>query len=163
MPEQKEINKMIAWRNDWCLFAKEVLHARLDEEQKAILRSVQHDKMVAVASGTARGKDYIAACAAICFLYLTPQFDKEGNLVKNTKIAMTAPTGRQVYNIMIPEIARLFKKAQFLPGRLLSDGIRTNYEEWYLTGFKSADDNTEAWSLPCSKHNVHSYRGIWYQ
>ena len=137
---------MRAWREDWCLFAKEVLHARLDEEQKAILRSVQHDKMVAVASGTSRGKDYIAACAAVCFLYLTPRFDSDGNLVENTKIAMTAPTGRQVYNIMIPEVARLYKKAGFLPGRLLSDGIRTNYEEWYLTGFKSADDNTEAWS-----------------
>lgn len=146
MSEQKALSRMKAWRADWCLFAKEVLHARLDEEQKAILRSVQHDKMVAVASGTARGKDYIAACAAICFLYLTPRFDKEGNLAKNTKIAMTAPTGRQVYNIMIPEIARLYKKAGFLPGRLLSDGIRTSYEEWFLTGFKSADDNTEAWS-----------------
>ena len=146
MSEQKAINRMKAWREDWCLFAKEVLHARLDEEQKAILRSVQHDKMVAVASGTARGKDYIAACAAVCFLYLTPRFDREGNLVENTKIALTAPTGRQVYNIMIPEVARLYKKAGILPGRLLSDGIRTNYEEWYLTGFKSADDNTEAWS-----------------
>lgn len=146
MSEQKAIKKMIAWRNDWCLFAKEVLKARLDEEQKAILRSVQKNKMTAVASGTSRGKDYIAACAAICFLYLTPRFDKEGNLVKNTKVAMTAPTGRQVTDIMIAEISRLFKRAGFLPGRLLSTGIRTNYEEWYLTGFKSADDNTEAWS-----------------
>lgn len=136
---------MRAWRDDWCLFAKDVLHARLDEEQKAILRAVQHNKMVAVASGTARGKDYISACAAICFMYLTPRFDAKGNLIANTKIAMTAPTGRQVFNIMIPEVARLYKKAGFLPGRLLSDGIKTNHEEWYLTGFKSAD-NTEAWS-----------------
>lgn len=29
---------------------------------------------------------------------------------------------------------------------MLSDGIRTDYEEWYLTGFKSSADNTEAWS-----------------
>lgn len=146
MSEQKAIKKMIAWRNDWCLFAKEVLKARLDEEQKAILRSVQKNKMTTVASGTARGKDFIAAVAALCFLYLTPRFGKDGSLEKNTKIALTAPTGRQVTNIMIPEVARLYKKAGFLPGRLLSDGIRTNYEEWYLTGFKSSDDNTEAWS-----------------
>lgn len=137
---------MIAWRNDWCLFAKEVLKARLDEEQKAILRSVQKNKMTTVASGTARGKDFIAAVAALCFLYLTPRFGKDGSLEKNTKIALTAPTGRQVTNIMIPEVARLYKKAGFLPGRLLSDGIRTDYEEWYLTGFKSSADNTEAWS-----------------
>ena len=93
MSEQKAIKKMIAWRNDWCLFAKEVLKARLDEEQKAILRSVQNNKMTTVASGTARGKDFIAAVAALCFLYLTPSFGKDGSLEKNTKIALTAPTG----------------------------------------------------------------------
>ena len=142
----KEHKRMMAWRNDWTLFAKEVLHARLDDEQKAILRSVQTNKMTAVASGTARGKDFIAACAAMCFMYLTPRFDRDGNLSKNTKIAMTAPTGRQVTDIMIPEVSRLYRKAGFLPGRLLANGIRTNYEEWYLTGFKSSADNTEAWS-----------------
>lgn len=144
--EEKGKSRMQAWRNDWPLFAKEVLHARLDAEQIAILRAVQTERMVAVASGTARGKDYIAAVAAICFMYLTPRFDKEGNLVKNTKIAMTAPTGRQVKDIMIPEVSRLFKKAGILPGVLLSNGIRTQYQEWYLTGFKSSADNTEAWS-----------------
>ena len=143
-PEKRQ-NKMRAWRNDWCLFAKEVLHARLDEEQKAILRSVQNERMVAVASGTARGKDYIAAVACICFMYLTPRWEN-GKLVKNTKIAMTAPTDRQVKNIMVPEVRRLFKAAGVLPGRLVGYDIRTQYEEWFLTGFKSSADNTEAWS-----------------
>lgn len=142
----KAKERMLAWREDWRLFAKEVLKARLDKEQEAILRSVQHNKMTAVASGTARGKDYVAACAAMCFLYLTPRFDSKGNLYKNTKVAMTAPTGRQVTDIMMPEISRLYKKARFLPGKLLSSGIRTDYEEWYLTGFKSSEENTEAWS-----------------
>lgn len=143
---QKGAQRIRRWQEDWNLFAKEVLGANLDKEQQKILSSVQHNKMTAVASGTARGKDYVAACAAMCFMYLTPRFDKNGNLSKNTKIAMTAPTGRQVKDIMIPEVARLFRKAKFLPGRLLSNGIRTNYDEWYLTGFKSSDDNTEAWS-----------------
>ena len=91
MIDPKLQKRMKLWREDWCLFAKEVLKARLDEEQKAILHAVQTEKMVAVASGTARGKDYIAAVAAMCFMYLTPRWDKNGNLVKNTKIAMTAP------------------------------------------------------------------------
>lgn len=143
---KKGAQRIRRWQKDWNLFAKEVLGANLDKEQQAILSSVQHNKMTAVASGTARGKDYVAACAAMCFMYLTPRFDKDGNLFKNTKIAMTAPTGRQVKDIMIPEVARLFRKAKFLPGRLLSNGIRTNYDEWYLTGFKSSEDNTEAWS-----------------
>lgn len=142
----KAQKRMKLWRNDWCLFAKEVLKANLDDEQKAILRAVQTEKMVAVASGTARGKDYIAAVAAMCFMYLTPRWDKNGNLVKNTKIAMTAPTDRQVGNIMVPEIRRLFRNAGCLPGRIVSHDIRTRYEEWFLTGFKAGDDNREAWS-----------------
>lgn len=141
------------WRTDWNAFVRDVLRARLDKEQQAIINSVQHNKMTSVASGTARGKDFVSACAALCFLYLTPKFDKNGNLIENTKVIMTAPTGRQVENIMVPEIWRLFKNALFrLPGRLVSQDIRTDYEEWFLTGFKASDDNTEAWS---GLHAVH--------
>ncbi len=142
----KEAAKFKEWRNDWNVFVKEVLKARLDKEQQAIITSVQHNPMTAVASGTARGKDFVAACCALCFLYLTPKFDKKGALVENTKIAMTAPTGRQVSNIMTPEVRKLWRKAGVLPGRAVSDDIRTNYEEWFLTGFKAGDDATEAWS-----------------
>lgn len=145
MDRSKQLKKLKEWRADWALFAKEVLHTRLDEEQQAILRAVQTEKMVAVASGTGRGKDYIAAVACLCFMYLTPRW-KDGKLVKNTKIAMTAPTDRQVGNIMVPEVRRLFKSAQVLPGRMVGHDIRTRYEEWFLTGFKASDDNTEAWS-----------------
>lgn len=144
--DDKAKNIMAAWRKDWVLFAKEVLRVNLDEEQKAILRSVQHNKMTAVASGTARGKDFIAACAAMCFMYLTPTL-QGAKLVGNTKIALTAPTGRQVQNIMIPEVTRLFRNAGgVLPGYLRSDGIKTDYSEWFMTGFKADDTNTEAWS-----------------
>jgi len=143
---QKWQKKYVAWRNDWNLFISEALHAHLDEEQKAIVSSVQRNKMTAVASGTARGKDFVAACVALCFLYLTPRYNSAGKMAKNTKVAMTAPTGRQVKDIMIPEVARLYRNAGFLPGRLLANGIRTDHEEWYLTGFKSSEDNIEAWS-----------------
>ena len=88
---EKAHRKMREWREDWNKFAAEVLKAKLDKEQQAILSSVQHNPMTAVASGTARGKDFVAAVAAMCFLYLTPRFDKSGNLVGNTKVAMTAP------------------------------------------------------------------------
>lgn len=144
--QQKLAYYMKRWRKDWCLFAEQVLHVMLDDEQKAILRSVQHNPRTAVASGTARGKDFVAAVCAMCFLYLTPRFDKNGVMVENTKVALTAPTARQVSNIMTPEFTRLFNSAKFLPGRLVSNDIRTDYREWFLTGFKASDDNTEAWS-----------------
>lgn len=134
------------WQNDWCLFAKDVLKVNIDIEQQKILRSVQKNSMTSVCSGTARGKDFIAAVAAICFMYLTPKFNSKGELVENTKIALTAPTDRQVGNIMYPEIMRLWKKAKVLPGRPKAYDIRTDWEEWFLTGFKASKDNQEAWT-----------------
>lgn len=142
----KHISLYNSWRADWNKFVRDVLCARLDLEQQDIVSSVQVNPRTAVASGTSRGKDFVAACCALCFMYLTPEFDSSGRLVKNTKIAMTAPTGRQVKNIMTPEIRRLLRQSKVpLPGRLVADDIRTEYEEWFLTGFKSSDD-TEAWS-----------------
>lgn len=147
MPNADKVQKYFEyWREDWNRFARDVLKARLDKEQQDILSSVQHNKMTTVASGTARGKDFVTACAVLCFMYLTPKFDKNGRLVENTKVALTAPTDRQIRNIMVPEFTRLWKNAGFLPGRLVSYDIRTNYSEWYLTGFKAGDENTEAWS-----------------
>jgi len=138
------------WQNDWNLAAKELLGISLDPEQQEILSAIQNNKMVSVSSGTARGKDYLAAVAAFCFMYLTPEFDAEGNLIANTKVALTAPTGRQVENIMYPEIVRLYNRAKkvfpILPGRLTGNDIRTDFEEWFLTGFKADEHNHEAWS-----------------
>lgn len=143
-------DRISRYLNDWVLFAKEVLGCMLDDEQAEILRAVQTNKLVSVASGTARGKDFVAAVAALCFLYLTPKWDDEGNMVENTKVAMTAPTGRQVENIMVPEVTRLYNRAirngVDLPGRLVANDIRTENEEWFLTGFKADEHNHEAWS-----------------
>lgn len=148
---EKGLRYMMAWRKDWNVFVRDVLGARLDNEQQAIVHSVQHNPRTAVASGTARGKDFVSACCCLCFLYLTPNFNSKGELVGNTKVIMTAPTGRQVYNIMMPEISRLYKRAVFLPGELQSSRIKTGYEEWFLTGFKASEE-AESWS---GLHAVH--------
>lgn len=152
---------MNEWRKDWVRFAQEALGVTLDEEQQAILRSVQHNPRTSVASGTARGKDFVAACAAMCFMYLTPRWRKNAygdiELAENTKVALTAPTDRQVVNIMMPEISRLYNRAKrrgiVLPGRLNSYNIRTDNDEWFLTGFKADEHNHEAWS---GFHAVHT-------
>lgn len=148
--EEKAISTIKEWRADWCKFAREALGAILDPEQAEILRSVQINPRTSVASGTSRGKDFISAVAAVCFMYLTPKWNKQGELFSNTKVALTAPTGRQVENIMVPEIHRLIRKARAkgvdLPGRLVGNDIRTEWEEWFLTGFKADDHNHEAWT-----------------
>lgn len=139
-----------SWNQDWCKFAREALGVNLDREQEAILSSVQHNPRTTVASGTARGKDFVAAVAGVCFMYQTPKWNTKKDLIANTKVALTAPTDRQVKNIMMPEIARLWNRAKkrgiVLPGRLNAYDIRTDYEEWFLTGFKADEHNHEAWS-----------------
>lgn len=138
------------WSEDWNLFIRDVLGATLDKEQQDIVTAVQHNKRVSVRSGTARGKDYVSACICVAFLYLTPVWNSKGEMIANTKVAMTAPTGRQVNNIMFPEVSRLVNKAKSrgieLPGRLTGTDIRTENDEWFLTGFKADEHNHEAWS-----------------
>lgn len=154
---RKAVTLIDTWREDWNKFVRDGLGVRLDREQQEILTSVQFNPRTSVASGTARGKDFVAACAAVSFLYLTPRWNRRHELVENTKVALTAPTDRQVKNIMIPEVARLFNRAKkrglALPGRLTSYDIRTNNEEWFLTGFKADEHNHEAWS---GFHAVHT-------
>lgn len=148
--EKAGISKIEAYINDWNLFAEEILGVYLDPEQAAILTSVQYNKRTSVRSGTSRGKDFVAAVAAVCFFYLTPKWNERGEMVENTKVAMTAPTERQVADIMFAEVGRIFNRAKDrdmgLHGRLSGYGIRTDNKEWFLTGFKSDDNNTESWS-----------------
>lgn len=154
--KEKGQEKIRTYREDpdgWNMFIKEVLKVDLDPEQQEIVRTCQHNRMVSVASGTARGKDFTAACIAIAFMYLTPKWDpvkKTPNglplMSENTKVFMTAPTDRQVGDIMYPDIAKHFNNAGMLPGRLVAYDIRTEWEEWFLTGFKADEYKTESWT-----------------
>lgn len=154
---QSGIDLLNSWRQDWNKFIREALGANLDKEQQAIVTSVQFNPRTSVASGTARGKDFVAACCAVSCLFLTPRWNSRKELVENTKVALTAPTDRQVKNIMMPEVARLMERAKqrgiVLPGSVTTDRIRTNSREWFLTGFKADEQNHEAWS---GFHAVHT-------
>lgn len=154
---KRGIALMNSWRADWNRFVRDALGVTLDREQQEILSSVQFNPRTSVASGTARGKDFVAACAAVSFLYLTPRWNRNRELIENTKVALTAPTDRQVKNIMMPEISRLYNRAKArgiqLTGRLNTYDIRTDNEEWFLTGFKADEHNHEAWS---GFHAVHT-------
>ena len=142
---------MAQWKRDWVLFAEQAFGVNLDDEQKDIIRSVQNNQRTSVVSGTSRGKDFVGAICGLCFLYLTPKFDKEGNLIGNTKVILSAPTDRQIGMIMVPEFTRLVlsarKRGVNLPGKLVGYEIQIpGYKEWFLKGFKADENNTEAWS-----------------
>src|SRR5437773_12398124 len=95
-------------KEDWNVFARDVLGMILDSDQQEILSAIQHNQKVSVVSGVARGKDVVAAVASMCFHYLTPRFDEKGTLISNSKTILTAPTDRQCTGIMMPEINRLY-------------------------------------------------------
>ena len=58
---KKGLELMNLWRADWNRFVREALGVTLDKEQQEILSSVQYNRRTSVASGTARGKDFVAA------------------------------------------------------------------------------------------------------
>lgn len=133
----KEEEAYRACRDDWRLFASCILGVRLDPEQQQILRAVQNHRRVSVRSGHARGKDYIAAVAATCFLYSYIP----------SKVIVIAPTQRQVDNILMPEIARIHKNARFsLAGKVLKNKIETTREDWHLLAFNTDKHRHEVWT-----------------
>jgi len=138
---ERDIKEVLipVWQNDWNRFARDVLKVDLDPEQKEILRAVQTERRVSVRSGNARGKDFVAAVASLCFLILNYP----------SKVINTAPTGRQVISIMLAEILSLYKRAQSvmpLGGRPLVDSIVFEDTTHYLLGFKAGDKAMESWS-----------------
>lgn len=125
----------------WNEFAKDVLNARLDREQREILRTIQHNSKVSIRSGNGRGKDYVACIAAISFLYLNCP----------SKVVLTGPTYRQVIDIMMAEIKKIHNSTTIpLGGIVLNDHIKFAEDPtWYLVAFRakdSADKSEVEWS-----------------
>ena len=138
-----EINEeLIALKNklqsDWNKFARDILGVRLDRRQRRILEAIQVARRISVRSGHAIGKDYVAAVASLCFLYLNIP----------SKVINTAPTDRQVLNVMMSEIGRIYKNARVnLGGDLWTHKITFPKDlDWFLLGFKTKDKKPEDWT-----------------
>ena len=120
----------------WNEFAADVLGVTLDPDQKQILSAIQQKSRVSVRSGHARGKDYIAAVAAMCFLYLEAP----------CKVICTAPTDRQVINIMMAEITKLQLNAKYPMGGTPTVSTIRHAPDWFLIGFKASDTDHTSWT-----------------
>jgi hypothetical protein len=137
----KDFGLLQQYQADWNKWIKEILGVRLTREQKAIVESVQHNPKTSVRSGHSVGKDYVAAAVSLAFLYLNIP----------SKVINTAPTGRQVINIMMAEIGKMYSQSKIpLGGFLLTDRIRFSDDTThYLLGFKAGDTkyrDTESWT-----------------
>lgn len=141
--EKSYIRKLKEYQHDWNRYARDILGVKLDKAQQEILYAIQQHNRVSVRSGNARGKDYVAAVASICFL----------NLYSPSKVINTAPTGRQAISIMMAEIAKIYQQARkrsdaqlFLLGRVLSNQVKFRRPDRYLLAFKARDKNIENWT-----------------
>ena len=134
---QREMELLNSYEGDWNKFARDGLGVRLDREQRRILESMQIHRRTTVRSGHAAGKDYVAAVGSLCFLYLNIP----------SKVINTAPTDRQVINIMMSEIGRIYKNAKIdLGGDLWTHKIAFEDPDWFLLGFKTKDKKPEDWT-----------------
>lgn len=106
-------------------FIHEVLGVKyLTDEQKAIVESVWAHKYTGVKAAHNVGKTFIEAC--IVLLYM--------NLYSNAIVITTAPTARQVKDLLWAEINRLFAKCK---GELFGEMKMMSYTigpKWYASG-----------------------------
>lgn len=99
-----------------CDWVTTVLHEHLWSKQREILNSVRDRRRTAVPSCHAGGKSYLAARIAAWWLSCHPPGE--------AFVVTSAPTGRQVRNILWREINRAHGNSTLLG--------RTNQTEWFL-------------------------------
>jgi len=121
-------NEVLRWRRDPVSFVECALGVTtLWDKQREILVALRDHPRVAVAACHNSGKTFAAACAAwwfaICFW--------------PAKVITTAPTDRQVRQLLWSELRSLHVRAPFpIPGQVLT----THWEmpgapDWFVTGF----------------------------
>ena len=128
------------------LFIEHVLGAKLWEKQIQIANGLKDHRIVAVRSCHGSGKTFLAAQLALWWLYTRPF----------STVITTAPTGRQVTDLLWKEIRKSHKRAEQivggpgLGGELLPKAPRLVVDdEWLCVGF-STDDPTsfQGWHSP---------------
>lgn len=127
--EDEALEALEIYRNDPAGFVHDVLGANLWDKQMEICGDVFKYRETAVKTCNAVGKSYIAGRTALAFLLLIP-----GSLV-----VTTAPTWRQVKDILWRELGTAYKASKFpLGGRLTQTGLEFD-KDWYAIGLSTND------------------------
>lgn len=106
-------------------FVEDILHAKPDEQQAAILRSVATNPMTTVRSGHGIGKSAVEAWIVIWFMITRPY----------PKIPCTAPTQHQLFDILWAEISKWKRNNPVLEKELIWTKekiyLKGHQEEWF--------------------------------
>ena len=109
-------------------FVEDIIRAKPDSNQKAILNSVAKYPMTSVRSGHGIGKSAVESWLAIWFLTTRPF----------PKIPCTAPTQHQLWDILWAEIAKWLRSNPALSQELIWTKekvyMRGHPEEWFAVG-----------------------------
>lgn len=125
--EQEAVALIEGYRKHPVSYVQDVYGSRLWQKQQEILEDIFNYREVAVKTCNAVGKSYIAAQAAHAFLDLIP-----GSLV-----VTTAPTWRQVKDVLWREFGTCHKSAKFpLGGKLSQTGFEYD-TDWYAVGLST--------------------------
>lgn len=117
-------------RLDPVFFAETVLGVTLWSKQREILESVRDNRRTAVRSCRGVGKTFVAAVIVLWFLYTHP----------GAKVITTAPTWRQVKDLLWSEIRALHARAERNGYPLGGDPTATMLQldpDWFATGIAS--------------------------
>jgi len=119
-------------KDDPQFFVREILGIdKIWAGQVKILEALRNNKKVVVPSGHALGKDYIASAVALWFLYSHYP----------SKVILTAPSQRQVKDIMWMELSSRYKNAKVkLDGDLMSLKLMLDHD-WFVEGFTTKEVN----------------------
>jgi hypothetical protein len=120
---------MVRCQEDPLFFIREVLGGNPWGKQREIIESVRDNSRTTVRSCSGSGKSWTASCIALWFLYS----------FKPSTVLTTAPTGRQVKDILWREISSRYSGAKMpLAGELLQTSLQLN-EKWFAFGISTKE------------------------
>ncbi len=118
-------------QSDPAEFFRTVLGATLTPDQERVVASVRDNRRTAAPAGHSVGKSFVAAGLTLWYLVTRP----------GAKVVTTAPTWRQVEEVLWREIARSHATALFPIGGKLSGTQLELGPNWFAMGL-STDDST---------------------
>lgn len=130
-------------REDPVYFVEEYAQNKPWTRQKDILRSVFKNKITTVRSCHGIGKSWLSAKAALAFL----------TAYDDSYVITTAPTFRQVENILWRDIRSTYKKTRWpLGGRIFESPRLDMDDEWFAIGLSTKDPDMFQGFHPPSGH-----------
>lgn len=95
------LKKLTEWKNSPLLFVKECIQVTPTEQQIELLCNIQKEKRITVRSGHGVGKDGVTSWIILWFMATRPY----------AKVVCTAPTARQLRDILRSEISKWVRKS----------------------------------------------------